>query len=274
VQRYVPAESLEELVWQQVAQLLQQPALILEHYHQLQHQAPQSSLEYQEQRRLSQQVERLHQQGQRLLDAYQNGMVELEELQRRQERIAERQELLQQRLNVIEERLGQVAQQVELREGLETFSQRIQKALENPSFEDKQRILRLVIERIEVGPEEITVKHSIPLPLYPLRTNDLSSGQLCFFHPIHLQPIATLRLLEAICCNTCLASHCGENVDLPTLGAGAGRVLALRSTGINLSQVLTGQSLHLQKMLWILSHLCAVIGCKQRMTGHAVLASR
>src|SRR4028119_2223038 len=42
VQRYVPAESLEELVWQQVAQLLQQPELILKHYHQLQHQAPRS----------------------------------------------------------------------------------------------------------------------------------------------------------------------------------------------------------------------------------------
>src|SRR4028119_408311 len=73
----------------------------------------------------------------------------------------------------IEERLQQVAQQVDLREGLGTFVQRIQKALENPSFEDKQRILRLVIDRIEVGPEEITVKHSIPLPLYPLRTHDL-----------------------------------------------------------------------------------------------------
>src|SRR4028119_1616957 len=79
----------------------------------------------------------------------------------------------------IEERLQQVAQQVDLREGLGTFVQRIQKVLENPSFEDKQRILRLVIERIEVGPEEIMVKHSIPLPLYPLRTNDLRRKQTC-----------------------------------------------------------------------------------------------
>jgi len=126
-----------------------------------------------EQRRLSQQLERLQAQRQRLLDGYQNGVLELEELQRRQERIVEREKLLQERLAAVECRLQQVAAQADVQEGIEAFARHIHHALENPSFEEKQRILRLVIERIVVGPEEIVVKHSIPLPLYLLETNDL-----------------------------------------------------------------------------------------------------
>jgi site-specific DNA recombinase len=170
---------LEEVAWQSVEQLLRQPKLILEHYHQWQHQAHESSLEYQEQRRLSQQLERLHAQPQRLLDGYQSGVLELEELQRRQERIAEREKLLQERLTAVACRLQQGAAQADVQEGIEAFAQRLQHALENPAFEDKQRILRLVIERIVVGSEEIVVKHSIPLPLYLLETNDLLRGRGC-----------------------------------------------------------------------------------------------
>ena len=172
-QRYVPAETLEELVWQNVAALLWQPELILQHYHQLHHQAKESSLEYQEQQRIRRQVERLHQQKQRVVDAYQNGVIDLNELQQRKERIEEREQFLNQLLKDVDRRLEEVGRQVDLREGIEAFASRIQRALENPPFEDRQRILRLVIDRIEVGEEEIVIKHAIPIPMCQLKTHDL-----------------------------------------------------------------------------------------------------
>ena len=176
--RCVPAEPLEAAVWEKVAALLRQPGLILEHYHQLQHQAKESSVEFQEQQRIQRQLERLGEQRQRLVDAYQNGVIELEELQRRKERIAEREQFLQERKAGIESRLLEVGRQVDLQEGLEAFAHRIRRALENPTFADKQRILRLVIERIEVGEEEIVIRHAIPIPMFPLRTDHLSCRQV------------------------------------------------------------------------------------------------
>ena len=118
-------------------------------------------------------MERLHQQKQRVVDAYQNGVIDLNELQQRKERIEEREQFLNQLLKDVDRRLEEVGRQVDLREGIEAFASRIQRALENPSFEDRQRILRLVIDRIEVGEEEIVIKHAIPLPMCQLKTHDL-----------------------------------------------------------------------------------------------------
>jgi hypothetical protein len=36
-------------------------------------------------------------------------------------------------------------------------------ALDNPSFETKQKILRLVVERVEFVEDQITIKHVIPI---------------------------------------------------------------------------------------------------------------
>ena len=35
--------------------------------------------------------------------------------------------------------------------------------LENPSFETKQRIVRLVVDKIRVSDEEITIQHIVPI---------------------------------------------------------------------------------------------------------------
>ena len=35
--------------------------------------------------------------------------------------------------------------------------------LDNPSFETKQRILRLVVDKILVRDEEITIQHTVPI---------------------------------------------------------------------------------------------------------------
>ena len=35
--------------------------------------------------------------------------------------------------------------------------------LDNPSFETKQRILRLVVDKILVSDEEVTIQHTVPI---------------------------------------------------------------------------------------------------------------
>ena len=46
---------------------------------------------------------------------------------------------------------------------VEEFCRTISAALDNPSFETKQKILRLVVERVEFVEDQITIKHVIPI---------------------------------------------------------------------------------------------------------------
>src|SRR5262249_36111078 len=46
---------------------------------------------------------------------------------------------------------------------VEEFCRNISAALDNPSFETKQKVLRLVVERIEFVEDQITIKHVIPV---------------------------------------------------------------------------------------------------------------
>ena len=46
---------------------------------------------------------------------------------------------------------------------VEEFCRNISAALDNPSFEMKQKILRLVVERVEFVGDQITIEHVIPI---------------------------------------------------------------------------------------------------------------
>jgi hypothetical protein len=47
--------------------------------------------------------------------------------------------------------------------GVTGFHQKMSDVLDNPSFETKQRILRLVVDKILVGDEEVTIQHTVPI---------------------------------------------------------------------------------------------------------------
>lgn len=58
---------------------------------------------------------------------------------------------------------AQQQRQAVLATTVEEFCRNISAALDNPSFETKQKILRLVVERIEFVEDQITIKHVIPV---------------------------------------------------------------------------------------------------------------
>jgi hypothetical protein len=51
----------------------------------------------------------------------------------------------------------------------------ISAALDNPSFETKQKILRLVVEQIEFVEDQITIKHVIPISDVRLQRDQLGN---------------------------------------------------------------------------------------------------
>lgn len=46
---------------------------------------------------------------------------------------------------------------------MEEFCRKMSDVLDNPSFETKQRILRLVVDKILVSDEEVTIQHTVPI---------------------------------------------------------------------------------------------------------------
>ena len=101
------ADTIEELVWQAVSELLSAPQVLIEQYNQ-RHESGYGTPEQQEQQRLKRRLVKLERESQRLIDAYQSGVIELGELKVRRERIAEECRRLEERLSSLEQqRQGQ-----------------------------------------------------------------------------------------------------------------------------------------------------------------------
>lgn len=145
-------DVIEPLIWQALADLLRDPQRICEVWNALRDEPTATSAEL---KRWQRRQTLLRQQRQRLLDAYQAGAIALEEL------IA-RQNPLQTELRELDKRLADPAQAEPSQLSLAVFTQRIEQALSAPDVETCQEVLRLLIERIVVTDEALTVEHIIP----------------------------------------------------------------------------------------------------------------
>ena len=88
----------------------------------------------------------------------------MDDLQARRDQLSEERERIETRLSILLEHQEQQTQQAALTATVEAFCRHIQAALQQPGFETKQKILRLLIQKIVVTDEQITIHHMIPLP--------------------------------------------------------------------------------------------------------------
>jgi site-specific DNA recombinase len=145
------ADVVEPLVWEALAELLHDPERIQGAWDALQ--ADPSTAD--ELSRWRQRQAALQKQRQRLLDAYQAELISLQEL-------SERQQPINAELAELEKQLAVSAQRQAPPLSLEAFTQHIQRALAASDIETRQEVLRLLIERIVVTDETLTVEHIVP----------------------------------------------------------------------------------------------------------------
>ncbi|MBC8446183.1 MAG: recombinase family protein [Chloroflexi bacterium] len=148
----VRGDVAEPLILQALAELLRDPQRIQDDWEALQAEqaaTPSETSRWQQRQTL------LRKQRQRLLDAYQIGVISLKEF-------TERQNPPQIELRELEKRLGDTLQPTPLQISLETFTQRIEQALRTSDVKTRQEVLRLLIERIAVTDEALTVEHIVP----------------------------------------------------------------------------------------------------------------
>jgi len=167
-QRRVRADVLDELVWEEVNSRLQDPALVLEAYQD--HKAPRrdSSMEEgsstEKDERLLGQIKFANKELSRLLDAYQCGALELPELQKRRQLVNSKLEMLNREQELLRKMTAEKKKETDIKASLEEFAALVSSSLKRISFENKQKLLRMVLDKIVVNDWKVDVHYNIPLP--------------------------------------------------------------------------------------------------------------
>jgi len=156
------APTIEQTVWAHGQTLLADPEGLRHQYEQGRGDPAVDVQAEHERTRLERKLAALEREKTRLLDAYQAEVIELTELAERRERLTEQGQLLRARVQEIEQQRLDRAAELRLLEGVEAFCASIRDAMVAPSFEVKQKVLQLIVQRIVVEDHRITIEHVVP----------------------------------------------------------------------------------------------------------------
>ena len=175
--RPIRADELDQLVWAEVCQLLEDPERVRA---EIDRRLEALRTEHPAARRreaLERDLTRAGGAIERLIEAYQEQLISLDELRARMPALRKRQTTLQAQLNALEGELHDAETYLKLADTLEGFLTRLSDGLDELTLDEQQRILRLIVREVLIGGDDdkITIRHSIPTPngdpngSYPLR---------------------------------------------------------------------------------------------------------
>jgi site-specific DNA recombinase len=170
--RRVRAEELDAVVWKTLCDWLQQPQMLQKEVETWLESRENSQAAHQERVRLEGACRHLQGQIDRLIDAYQQGALGVDELKVRRERLEASLQATRARVEHLEAQHAEGARLERLGAELEAFAAAIRDGLEALDFAGRQRLVRLLVERIIVQGEDVTIEHAVPL-----------SGRFCRLRP-------------------------------------------------------------------------------------------
>jgi len=162
--RPIRVEDLDELVWKQVTDLLEDPELIrVELERRRQENLGRDPVE-QRREQLTQEIKRLGQQSDKLLDAYQEGLMSLGQLRQRMPALRRQQQTAEKELEGARWQLLMAERVEQLEQSLEGFASRLRQSARSLTVTDRQKVVRLLVKEIVVEADNrITIRHGIPL---------------------------------------------------------------------------------------------------------------
>ncbi|MEU2867137.1 recombinase family protein [Streptomyces mirabilis] len=177
--RPLRADALDELIWEKVIALLSDPALVRDELERRLERMRDADPVQARQQRLHQEIATVEAQINRMVSAYQEELVTLQELRDRMPGLRTRRHTLQRQLDALAAQLVDQQAYLKLAENLEGFLSRLRESARTSSILDRQRVLRALVKEVRIGPDRITIKHSIPstssdpTPGYLLRCRSL-----------------------------------------------------------------------------------------------------
>src|SRR5215831_13768159 len=162
--QFIRQELLDQIVWDEVVRLLQNPVLIQQELDRRLAAARTSDPTRKREQTLQRELSHVGKGIERLLTAYQEELLSLEQLRERMPMLRQREQALRAELQAIADQANDRAAFLRLAETLTAFLTRLRNAAETLSVIERQKIVRLLVKEILVGEDAITIRHSIPIP--------------------------------------------------------------------------------------------------------------
>ncbi len=160
--RPVRQDYLDEIVWQKILELLQDPAMIQKEIDKRMRETKKLDPLMNQKNVLLKQQSKLSKAMDKLLDAYQEGLIPIDQLRRRMPEI-------QKRIATVEKELSNIAanelaldSKLQLLD-LRSFTEQMHQNIHQLNINDKRKIVKLLVKEILVGEDNIEIRHSIPI---------------------------------------------------------------------------------------------------------------
>ena len=170
-QKPIRQDLLDQLVWDEILRLLEDPTLIQNELNRRLEAARDANPTKRRLETLSRDLIRVRKSVERLLTAYQEELLSLDELRVRMPPLRQREQAMQAELQAINHQTADRSAYLRLAETLTAFLERLRSNADTLDIVQRQKIMRLLVKEIVVGKNLITIKHSIPKNASPLGGN-------------------------------------------------------------------------------------------------------
>jgi len=160
--RYIPADQLETLVWQDLCTVVQHPELITLALERAQSGAWLPEEIQHRQATIQQALRSLDRQRERLLGAYLAEAIALPEFERRQRELVQQRDDLQtqaRQLAHVREQLDQARAAIPT---IQAFCERLQEGLAQATFAQRRQVIELLIDCVIVTDDQVEIRYVIP----------------------------------------------------------------------------------------------------------------
>jgi site-specific DNA recombinase len=158
----VRADYLDTVVWDHVTALLADPALIRAEITKRLEQARTADPATRQRRQLELALAKAATSITAMIEAYSEQLITIDELRTKMPHLRARQTSLRSQLDAIDAQAADRDAYLTLAGDLESFLAQLRGNAATATVEDRQRVLRLLVKDILIGPEKITIRHRIP----------------------------------------------------------------------------------------------------------------
>jgi len=170
--RPVRADYLDGVVWDHITGLLADPQLIRVEIDNRLAQARNSDPARKQRHRLELALAKASTSITRMIAAYAEQLITIDELRTRMPDLRARQTNLRNQLQALDTQLADRDAYLKLADNLENFLTQLQHNAATADVGERQRVLRLLVKNVLIGPERITIQHSIPVREHTTTTED------------------------------------------------------------------------------------------------------
>jgi site-specific DNA recombinase len=168
----VRADYLDTVVWDHITALLADPALIRTEITKRLEQVRTADPATVQRQRLDAALAKASTAITRLIGAFQEELISLDELRARMPELRARETGLRHQLDALDSQLADREIYLRLADNLEDFLIGLRDKAATATVGERQRVLRLLVKDVLVGPEKITIRHSIPVRHNPSNDTD------------------------------------------------------------------------------------------------------